>query len=50
MFKTILLNKNEDGTTRAELTQLDEASLPSDGDVTVAIEYLWCRGLMVQVK
>ena len=39
MFKTILLNKNEDGTTRAELTQLGEASLPADGDVTVAIEY-----------
>lgn len=39
MFKGILLNKNEDGTTRAELTQIDEASLPADGDVTVAIEY-----------
>jgi len=39
MFKAILLNKNEDGTTRAEITQLDEASLPADGDVTVAIDY-----------
>jgi acrylyl-CoA reductase (NADPH) len=39
MFKGILLNKNEDGTTRAELTQIDEANLPADGDVTVAIEY-----------
>lgn len=39
MFKGILLNKNEDGTTRAELTQIDEASLPADGDVTIAVEY-----------
>ena len=28
MFKGILLNKNDDGTTRAELTQIDEANLP----------------------
>jgi acrylyl-CoA reductase (NADPH) len=39
MFKGILLNKNEDGTTRAELTQIDEATLPADGDVTIAVEY-----------
>jgi acrylyl-CoA reductase (NADPH) len=39
MFKGILLNKNEDGTTRAELTQIDEANLPADGDVTIAVEY-----------
>jgi acrylyl-CoA reductase (NADPH) len=39
MFKAILLNKNEDGSTRAELTQLDDAQLPADGDVTVAVEY-----------
>ncbi len=39
MFRAILLNKNEDGSTRAELTQLDEAQLPADGDVTVAIDY-----------
>ena len=39
MYKAILLNKNEDGTTRAEITQLDETSLPAEGDVTVAIDY-----------
>ena len=39
MFRAILLNKNDDGSTRAELTQLDEAQLPTDGDVTVAIDY-----------
>ncbi len=39
MFRAILLNKNDDGSTRAELTQLDDAQLPADGDVTVAIDY-----------
>lgn len=39
MFRAILLNKNDDGSTRAELTQLDDAQLPAEGDVTVAIEY-----------
>lgn len=39
MFNAILLNKNEDGTTNASLTQLDDSQLPSDGDVTVSIEY-----------
>ncbi len=39
MFRAILLNKNDDGSTRAELTQLDDAQLPTDGDVTVAIDY-----------
>ena len=39
MFRAILLNKNDDGSTRAELTQLDEAQLPAEGDVTVAVEY-----------
>jgi acrylyl-CoA reductase (NADPH) len=39
MFKAILLNKKEDGSTAAQLTQLDEAQLPEDGDVTVAIDY-----------
>lgn len=39
MFRAILLNKNEDGSTRAELTQLDEAQLPADGEVTVALDY-----------
>ena len=39
MFHAILLNKNEDGTTKAELTQLNNAQLPEDGDVTVAVDY-----------
>lgn len=39
MFNAILLNKNEDGSTAAQLTRLDEAQLPADGDVTVAIDY-----------
>ncbi len=39
MFRAILLNKNEDGSTRAELTQLNDAQLPPEGDVTVAVDY-----------
>lgn len=39
MFNAILLNKNEDGTTDARLAQLDDNQLPSDGDVTVSVEY-----------
>jgi acrylyl-CoA reductase (NADPH) len=39
MFRAILLNKNEDGSTRAELTQIDDAQLPAEGDVTVAVDY-----------
>jgi acrylyl-CoA reductase (NADPH) len=38
MFNAILLNKKDDGTTDAELTQLDDAQLP-DGDVTVRVDY-----------
>ncbi len=39
MFRAILLNKNEDGSTKAELTQIDDAQLPPEGDVTVAVDY-----------
>ncbi len=39
MFNAILLTKNDDGTTAAQLTQLDDAQLPADGDVTVKIDY-----------
>jgi len=39
MFRAILLNKNDDGSTRAELTQRDDAQLPAEGDVTVAVDY-----------
>jgi acrylyl-CoA reductase (NADPH) len=39
MFNAILLNKKEDGSTDARLTQLDDAQLPADGDVTVRVDY-----------
>ena len=39
MFDAILLNKNDDGTTNAGLTQIDNELLPADGDVTVRIDY-----------
>ncbi|RYE99292.1 MAG: oxidoreductase [Oxalobacteraceae bacterium] len=39
MFNAILLNKNDDGSTAATLGQMDDAQLPPDGDVTVAIDY-----------
>jgi acrylyl-CoA reductase (NADPH) len=41
MFNAILLNKNEDGSTDAKLTKLDDAQLPgnADADVTVSVEY-----------
>lgn len=39
MFNAILLNRNDDGSTAAQMTQLDEAQLPAEGDVNVAIDY-----------
>lgn len=39
MFNAILLAKNEDGSTAAQLTQLNEAQLPPDGDVLVQVDY-----------
>ena len=39
MFNAILLNKNDDGSTAAQLSQIDDAQLPADGDVTVAVDY-----------
>ena len=39
MFNAILLNKNEDGSTKAEITKMDDAQLPEEGDVTVAVDY-----------
>lgn len=39
MFNAILLNKKDDGTTDAKLTQIDDAQLPTDGDVTVSVDY-----------
>jgi acrylyl-CoA reductase (NADPH) len=39
MFNAILLNRNGDGSTDAQLTQLDDAQLPADADVTVRVDY-----------
>jgi acrylyl-CoA reductase (NADPH) len=39
MFTAILLNKNADGSTDAQLAQLDDGQLPADGDVTVRVDY-----------
>ena len=39
MFTAIVLNKNDDGSTTAQLAQLDDAQLPADGDVTVRVDY-----------
>ncbi|MDY7547024.1 acrylyl-CoA reductase (NADPH) [Glaciimonas sp. GNP009] len=39
MFNAILLNKNDDGSTSAKLTQISDEQLPADGDVTVRIDY-----------
>ena len=39
MFNAILLNKNGDGTSKAELALLNTEQLPADGDVTVRIDY-----------
>ncbi|QOL50283.1 acrylyl-CoA reductase (NADPH) [Massilia litorea] len=39
MFTAIVLNKNDDGSTAAQLAQLDDAQLPADGDVTVRVDY-----------
>lgn len=39
MFNAIVLQKNEDGTTRSSIAQLDDSDLPSDGDVTIEVAY-----------
>jgi acrylyl-CoA reductase (NADPH) len=39
MFNAILLTKDADGGTAAQLTCLDEWQLPSDGDVLARVEY-----------
>ena len=38
MFRALLVEKAEDGTTSASVQSLDESRLPA-GDVTVAVEY-----------
>jgi len=39
MFNAILLNRNDDGSTEARLTQLDDTQLPAEADVTVRVDY-----------
>ncbi len=39
MFKAILVEKSEDGAVSASVKELDDAQLPAEGDVTVAVEY-----------
>ncbi len=39
MFKAVLVEKAEDGTVSAAVKELDDAQLPADGDVTVAVDY-----------
>lgn len=39
MVKALLVEKNEDGVVSASVQDIDEARLPADGDVTVAVEH-----------
>lgn len=39
MFTAILLDKNDEGATTAQLTEIDDAQLPLDGDVTVRVDF-----------
>lgn len=39
MFKAVLVEKSDDGAISAAVKDLDEAQLPVDGDVIVAVEY-----------
>ena len=38
-FRALLVEKNDDGKAKATVQELDESQLPSDGNVTVAVEY-----------
>ena len=38
-FAAIMLTKNDDGSTAARLTQIDDTQLPTAGDVTVRVDY-----------
>ena len=38
-FAAIMLTKNDDGSTAACVTQIEEAQLPAAGDVTVRVDY-----------
>ena len=39
MFRALVVEKGEDGATSASVQTLDEARLPAEGDVTVAVDY-----------
>ncbi|MTI09367.1 acryloyl-CoA reductase [Curvivirga aplysinae] len=39
MFNALIVNKDDEGKVSAEIQELGETQLPSDGDVTVAVEY-----------
>ncbi len=38
-FKALIVDKAEDGTVSQALEEIDEARLPAEGDVTVAVEF-----------
>ncbi|MEL6283643.1 MAG: oxidoreductase, partial [Pseudomonadota bacterium] len=38
-MKGLLVEKSEEGVVSASVQDIDEARLPADGDVTVAVEY-----------
>ncbi len=38
-FKALVVDRSDDGKSSATVRELDEARLPADGDVTVAVEY-----------
>lgn len=38
-FRALLVEQNEDGKAKASVQELDESRLPTDGNVTVAVEY-----------
>lgn len=39
MFRAVLVEKTEDGSVGASVTELDEGRLPADGEVTVDVAY-----------
>ena len=39
MFKAIIVNKAEDDTIYANLSDVKDSQLPEEGDVTIAVHY-----------
>ena len=39
MFKAIIVNKAEDDTISAHISDVDESQLPADGNVTIEVHY-----------